>query len=89
MRHAIGMVELNSIARGIETCDFMVKAAQVELLRASTICPGKYVVIVGGGVGDVTASMREGTAHAAEHLVDKLLISNVHEQLIPAVFMTT
>ncbi|MGI6442531.1 MAG: BMC domain-containing protein [Synergistaceae bacterium] len=89
MRHAIGMVELNSIARGIETCDFMVKAAQVELLRASTICPGKYVVIVGGGVGDVTASMREGTAHAAEHLVDKLLISNVHEQLIPAVSMTT
>ena len=25
-RLAIGMVELNSIARGIETCDYMVKA---------------------------------------------------------------
>ncbi len=27
-RLAIGMVELNSIARGIETCDYMVKAAR-------------------------------------------------------------
>ena len=27
---AIGMVELNSIARGIETCDYMVKAAQIQ-----------------------------------------------------------
>ena len=32
MSKAIGMVELNSIARGIETCDYMVKAAQVDLI---------------------------------------------------------
>ena len=36
MANAIGMVELTSIARGIETSDFMVKAAQVELIRSST-----------------------------------------------------
>ena len=42
-RLAIGMVELNSIARGIETCDYMVKAAQVDLIRSSTVCPGKYM----------------------------------------------
>ena len=41
MRTAIGMVELTSIARGIETADFMVKAAKVALLRACTVCPGK------------------------------------------------
>ena len=35
MANAIGMVELTSIARGIETSDFMVKAAQVELNRVS------------------------------------------------------
>ena len=38
MSKAIGMVELNSIARGIETCDYMVKAAQVDLIRSSTVC---------------------------------------------------
>ena len=51
MGRAIGMVELSSIARGIETSDSMLKAAQVELLRSVTVCPGKYMVIVGGEIG--------------------------------------
>ena len=46
MGNAIGMIELSSIARGIETGDFMLKAAQVELNRASTVCPGKYMIII-------------------------------------------
>ena len=62
MSKAIGMVELSSIAKGIETSDYMVKAAQVDLLRSSTVCPGKYVVIVGGDTGDVKAAMQEGLA---------------------------
>jgi len=89
MNNAIGMVELNSIARGIETCDYMVKASRVSLLRACTICPGKYMVIVAGDVGDVNASMREGKHYAAETLVDTLLIPSIHPQLIPAISMTS
>ena len=89
MRTAIGMVELNSIARGIETCDYMVKAAQVELIRSSTVCPGKYLVLIAGDTGDVRASMAEGIKRGGECVVDTLLIPNVHPQLIPAVSMTT
>lgn len=84
MGKAIGMVELSSIARGIETSDYMVKAAQVDLIRSSTVCPGKYIVIVAGDTGDVKAAMKEGTLRGGEFLVDSLMISNVHEQLIPA-----
>ena len=40
MNNALGMLELGSIAAGIEACDFMVKAARVDLLRAVTLCPG-------------------------------------------------
>jgi microcompartment protein CcmL/EutN len=89
MSKAIGMVELNSIARGIETCDYMVKAAQVDLIRSSTVCPGKYMVIIAGDTGDVTASMNEGKKRGGACVVDTLLISNVHPQLIPAISMTT
>ena len=85
MGKAIGMVELSSISRGIETADFMVKKAEVELLRASTVCPGKYIVIVGGDTGDVKSSMREGLDVAGEYLVDSLLIPNIHDQLMPAI----
>ncbi len=85
---AIGMVELSSIARGIETCDGMVKAARVSLLRASTVCPGKYVIIVAGDTGDVKAAMEAGRKCAAECLVDELLITNASRQLVPAISMT-
>lgn len=88
MATAIGMVELSSIARGIETCDYMVKAAQVQLLRASTVCPGKYMIIIGGDTGDVRASMAEGKKRGGESVVDTLMLPNANEQLIPAISMT-
>lgn len=88
MATAIGMIELTSIARGIETCDYMVKAAQVDLLRSSTVCPGKYMIIVGGETGDVRAAMAEGIKRGGELVVDTLMLPNVHEQLIPAISMT-
>jgi len=78
------MVELNSIARGIEVSDDMVKAAQVTLLRASTVCPGKYMVLIGGDTGAVRASLKAGIEKGAEYVVDTLMIPNVHEQLFPA-----
>jgi microcompartment protein CcmL/EutN len=83
------MVELNSIARGIETSDYMVKAAQVELIRSSTVCPGKYLILISGDTGDVKASMAEGVKRGGECVVDTLLLPNVHPQLIPAISMTT
>jgi microcompartment protein CcmL/EutN len=82
------MIELSSIARGIETCDNMVKAAQVDLLRASTVCPGKYMIIISGNTGYVRASMKEGKIRGAQFVVDELMIPNIHEQLIPAISMT-
>ena len=76
MANAIGMVELTSIARGIETSDFMVKAAQVELIRSSTVCPGKYIIIIAGDTGDVKASMAEGIRQGGESVVNTLLLPN-------------
>lgn len=88
-RLAIGMVELNSIARGIETCDYMVKAAQVDLIRSSTVCPGKYMVLIAGDTGDVKAAMAEGIKRGGECVVDTLTLPNVHPQVIQAISMTT
>ena len=69
MGMAICMVELTSIARGIETSDDMIKAAQVTLLRGTT----------------VRAALEAGLAKGGEFIVDSLLIPNVHEQLFPAI----
>lgn len=89
MKHALGLIELNSIARGIRVTDEMLKAAQVDLIRSSTICPGKYIVIISGDVGEVEAAMRAGEQLAAEYKINRLLIPNIHEQLVPALMGTT
>ena len=89
MNSAIGMLEFNSIALGIETADFMVKAAKVDLLRSSTVCPGKYIVIVGGEVSSVKSSMKTGLSRGEEGIIDTLLIPNIHEKVPPAISLTS
>ena len=46
MKKAIGLVEIKSIPIGIETADEMLKAANVELIMANPICPGKYMILI-------------------------------------------
>ena len=82
--NALGMVEFNSIAVGIEAADAMLKVSQVELVIAKTICSGKYIAIVRGDTAAVRASVEEGvrvgeTAHVAD-----FVIPNVHPQVFPA-----
>ncbi len=62
----------------------MLKAATVDLLIARTICSGKYLVIVGGGVSQVQSSLQAGLAAASDSVIDHLLIPNVHESVFPA-----
>lgn len=79
----IGLVELSSVARGVEVADAVLKEARVEMLFASPVQPGKYVMLFTGPVQDVRASVARGAALAAGDLVDQLLIPQVHEQVVP------
>ncbi|KZL90661.1 BMC domain-containing protein [Clostridium magnum] len=85
MIRTIGLIELNSIARGIQVADEMIKSAEVELLLAKTVCPGKYIILVTGNVGAVQAAISHGEAAGREAVVNKLLVPNVHPQVIPAI----
>lgn len=87
--NAIGFLELNSIARGIEACDAMLKAAAVELVESHPICPGKYMVLITGDVDAVRSSLKVGVEYASHNLVDTFLIPNVHERVIPALRAVT
>lgn len=85
MVRAIGMVEFNSIARGIEAADFMVKTANVELITCNTVCPGKYLVMVGGDVAAVQSSVRAGIERGREAVVDEFVLPNAHPSVFPAI----
>ncbi len=79
----IGLLELCSVARGVEVADAVLKEARIELLFATPVHPGKYVLLFTGAVQDVRSSARRGVELAGSDLVDQLVIPNVHEQVIP------
>jgi len=67
---AVGMIEFNSIAVGIEAADAMLKAAQVAPLIIKTICPGKFVAAVHADVASARAALNAGLATGASTVVD-------------------
>jgi Carbon dioxide concentrating mechanism/carboxysome shell protein len=83
--HAIGLIEVNSIAKGIEIADGMVKTANVTVLIAKPICPGKYIAMVGGDVADVQQAVATGLEVLPEVVVDHFIIPNLHSSILPAI----
>src|SRR5262249_62383237 len=57
---AIAAVETSSIAQGLVTADAMVKQADVEVLHATVLSPGRYWIVVGGAGADVRSAHRPG-----------------------------
>ena len=86
---AIGVLETNVIARGILSADTIVKTAEVELLFASPVCPGKYLIIIQGAVAAVKSSLIAGSEIAGETLVNYTVIPNIHPEVFPAIAGST
>jgi len=85
MQNAIGLIELCSIAKGFEVTDALIKTAESELIEAHSVCPGKFIVLITGTTANVESSINSGLEIAEDALVDKLIIPNIHSQLIGAI----
>ena len=81
---ALAALETSSIAQGHVVADALVKTAEVELIEAAALSPGKYWVMIGGEVGPVRASWSRGCEVAGETLLDQFLIPQLHETVLPA-----
>ena len=56
MNKAIGMIEFKTVASGITATDVMLKTADVEVIMASPVCPGKYIATVAGEISAVKSA---------------------------------
>lgn len=77
----LGLVECGSIAAGVELADFMLKAAEVELVRATTICSGRYMIYVSGERDAVERSICVAR-DSGRSLADSFVLSNISPQVI-------
>jgi microcompartment protein CcmL/EutN len=82
---ALALLELDSIAAGIEAGDAMAKRAPIDVIRAGTVHPGKYLVLVGGAVADVEEALAAGREVAASAMLDVVFLPNVHPDVVAAI----
>jgi microcompartment protein CcmL/EutN len=78
---ALGVLELSSIARGVQVADAVVKRAPSTLLLSRPVSGGKHIIVLRGPVASVSESMQAGIDAAAEKLIDSLELPHAHEQL--------
>ncbi len=88
-KNSIGLIELTSIAAGFETCDAMLKTADVDLVLSRSICSGKYMVVVRGDVAAVGASVAAGVSASGFAVIESFVIPNLHEAVFPAISGTS
>ena len=84
-KNSLGLVELTSIAAGMQAADMMLKTSEVELILSRTICSGKYMVLVGGDVAEVQTAVDAVTNSLDFAIIDTFVIPNVHEDIFPAI----
>jgi microcompartment protein CcmL/EutN len=85
MQPAIALLELDSIAVGIVAGDAMAKRSPIDVLYAGTVHPGKFLVLVGGGVADVEEALDAGRAVADGCILDQVLLPDVHPDVVAAI----
>jgi len=83
-KNSLGLIELTSIAAGMQSADVMLKTAQVELILSRTICSGKYMVLIGGDVAEVQSAVDAAVNQSEFAVIDTFVIPNVHPDIFPA-----
>lgn len=86
MSKAIGMIEFKTVSAGITAADQMVKTANVEIIEAQTVCPGKYIAIISGDLSAVNAAVERAQQTRPEELIDSFVLGNPDESIFPAIY---
>lgn len=82
--NSLGLIELTSIAAGMQAADIMLKTSEVELIISRTICSGKYMVLIGGDVAEVQSAVDNAASQLDFAVIDTFVIPNVHKDVFPA-----
>ncbi|MFN8549427.1 MAG: BMC domain-containing protein [Candidatus Eisenbacteria bacterium] len=57
---SIAAIESTTIHEGVATIDAMAKSARIEILAATPIPPGRFLIVVAGAVAEVEVAYRRG-----------------------------
>ncbi len=89
MSKAIGMIEYKTVSAGVFAADIMVKTAEVDIIEAQTVCPGKYIAVISGQLSAVDAAVTAAKTKCGTHLINSFVLGNPHESIFPAIYGAT
>jgi len=82
---ALALLDFSSIAVGIQAADAMIKRAQVDVIKAGSVQPGRFLVLLGGSVGEVEESLAAGREIGGDALLDDVFLPQVHPDVVEAI----
>ncbi len=88
MNKALAMVEYKTVSSGMTAADLMLKTAEVEIVEANTVCPGKYIVLISGILSSVRAAVDAAKAHYPDSLIDSFVLGNPDPTIFDAIYGT-
>jgi microcompartment protein CcmL/EutN len=86
---SIGVLELSSVAAGFLATDSMLKAGDVTLCLARSICAGKYMVVIAGSASAVESAMAAGVHASNGCLIDSFVVAQIHPDVLTAMGRTS
>lgn len=86
MAKAIGMLEYQTVSTGVQATDLLVKTAEIEIIEAQTVCPGKYIVLFSGNLSAVKAASEASKIKFGQKLIDSFILGNPHQSIFPAIY---
>ena len=89
MGKALAMAELTTVSAGMKAADIMIITAEVKVIEAEVVCPGKYIILIEGDLSAVRASVDAVKAMFSDKLIDSFVLGNPHESIFPALYGTT
>ncbi len=82
---ALALLDFDGIPAGVEAADRMLKRAPVALVKAGSVQPGRFLVLLGGSVASVAEAHAEGLSSFRPFIVDETCLPDIHPALRDAV----
>ncbi len=86
MGKALAMAEFMTVSTGIKAADMMIKTAEVKVIEAEVVCPGKYIILIEGELSAVRASVDTVSGMFSDKLIDSFVLGNPHDSIFPAIY---
>jgi len=86
MGKALAMAEFMTVSTGIKAADMMIKTAEVKVIEAEVVCPGKYIILIEGELSAVRASIDTVSGMFSDKLIDSFVLGNPHDSIFPAIY---